>query len=42
LYEASQKITEKELVKEETRIYFEEVKKLEDIVNGLEEAARVF
>lgn len=42
MYETSQKITEKELIKEETRIYFEEVKRLEDIVNGLEEAAKVF
>lgn len=40
LYEVSQKINEKQLTKEESRIYFEEVKRFENIVNSLEDVAK--
>lgn len=40
MYELSQKIGEKELAKEEAKIYIEEMRRTEEMLNGLEEIVK--
>ena len=42
LYELSQKIGEKELAKEEAKIYIEEMRRTEEMLNGLEEIVKKY